>query len=172
MRDLVSVRGMLRRDPREQDAQAKEALKRGFCLIRVKPGHGEEFLGSRIIPSSLLADRDILIQLGYSLDRDKSILRSKDLAPKVATMREQAYTSFVEELLLWRELGYTSSEIGELLVRIYREQSGGGALVEEDRKERRERLKAMLARLKEDEAESGQLRQLAESTLSELKRLS
>jgi len=172
MRNLAAGRSMVRRDPREQDSKAKEALKRGFCLIRVKPGHGEEFIGSRIIPDSLLADRDLLIALGYSQDTDKSILRSRDLAPKIATIMEQGYISFVKELLLWIELGYTLDEISELLVRIYKEQSGGGALVEKDRKERRERLIATLTRLKDDEAESDELRQLAESTLPRLRRVS
>jgi len=172
MRNLASGKSMVRRDPRVQDSMAKEALKKGFCLIRVKPGHGEEFIGSRIIPDSLLADRDLLIGLGYSQDTDKSILRSRDLAPKIATIMEQAYISFVKELLSWIELGYTLDEISELLVRIYKEQSGGGALVEEDRKERRERLIATLARLKDDEAGSDELRQLAESTLPKLRRVS
>lgn len=172
MKNLVSGESMVRRDPRIQDSMAKEALKKGFCLIRVKPGHGEEFIGSRIIPNSLLADRDLLLELGYSQDTGKSILKSRDLAPKVATIREQGYISFVRELLLWMELGCTLDETCELLVRIYKEQSGGGALVEEDRKERRERLKVTLVRLKDDEAESDELRQLAESTLSKLRGVS
>ena len=172
MRNLMSGRSMPRRDPRVQDSRAKEALKKGFCLIRVKPGHGEEFLGSKILPHSLLAERDLLIEFGYPMDAGKSILRSRDLAPKVATRMEQAYTSFVKELLLWTELGYTLSEMSELLVRIYKEQSGGGPLVETDRKERRQRLKSTLTRLKDDEARSAELHQLAESTLSALKRVS
>jgi len=172
MRNLMSGRSMPQRDPRIQDSRAKEALKKGFCLIRVKPGHGEEFLGSRILPNSLLAERDLLVEFGYPMDTDKSILRSRDLAPKIATRLEQAYTSLVKELLLWTELGYTLSEISELLVRIYKEQGGGGSLVETDRRERRERLRATLARLKDDEAQSDELHQLAESTLSALKRVS
>jgi len=171
MRNVMSGVNMLRRDPREQDARAKEALKRGFSLITVKPGHGKEFIGSRIIPQSLLADRDLLIELGYSLDTDKSILAGKDMAPKTAALREQAYVRFVKELLLWRELGYGLGKISELLVRIHEEQSGGGGLVEKDRKERRERLKETLARLKNDKAESEELRQLAESTLIEIRRI-
>ena len=169
MKGLMPGRSMPRRDPREQDARTKEALKRGFSLIRVKPGHGEEFLGSRIIPDSLMAECDLLIELGYPMDADKSILRSREFAPRVATIREQAYTRFIEELLLWKELGYTSSEISGLLVRIYKEQSGGGPLVERDRKERRERLKATLARLRDDEAEPDELHQLAETTISALR---
>jgi len=172
MKNLVSGKGMPWRDPREQDSQAKEALKRGFCLIRVKPGHGGEFVGTRIIPKSLLADRDLLVEFGYSMDAEKSILSSSEVAPKMADRMEEAYASFVEELLLWTELGYSSSEVSELLVRIYKEQSGGGSLVEEDRKERRGRIKATLVRLRGDEAMSDELHQLAESTLSDLKRVS
>jgi hypothetical protein len=172
LKNAVSGRGMPWRDPRVQDSQAKEALKRGFCLIRVKPGHGDEFIGTRIIPQSLLADRDVLVEFGYSMDTDKSILSSPDVAPKMADRMEEAYASFIEELLLWIELGYSSSEISELLVRIYKEQSGGGPLVEDDRKERRERINATLVRLRDDEAMSDELHQLAEATLSDLKRVS
>ena len=137
-------------------------------MIRVKPGHGPEFLGTRILPIGLLAERDILVELGYPLDTDKSILRSAELAPKVLARREQAYTNFVKELVLWLELGYTLDEMAELLVRIYTEQSGGGPLVKEDRKERRGLLKATLARLKDDEAQPDWIRQLAVVSQSKL----
>ena len=172
MKNLVSGKGMPHRDAREQDSGVKEALKRGFDLIRVKPGHGKEFIGSTILPHGLLADRDVLLELGYSPDADKSMLKRRDLALKIAALREQAYTNFVKELLLWKGLGYTLGEISELLVRIYKEQSGGGRLVAKDRKQRRERLKATLGRLKDDEAESEELHQLAESILLALKRVS
>ena len=168
MRNILSGRGMMRRDPREQDSAAKEALKKGFCLIRVEPGHGEEFLGSRILPNSLLAERDLLMEMGYPLDADKSILKSKDMVARVTARMEQAYKSFIEELSLWRRLGYNPAEITRLLVRIYREQSGGGPLVEQDRKERRRRLQTILARLKDDKAQPDELRELAESTLRAL----
>lgn len=168
MRDLISGKGQFRRAPREQDAEAKEALKLGFCLIRVKPGHGDEFLGSRIIPNSLLANRDLLLELGYSPESNKSLLSSRHLVPKIVALKEQAYTYFVEELLLWTELGYTLNDVSELLARIYKEQSGGGPLVKQDRQERRERLKATLARLKDDESKPDELRKLAEMTLPKL----
>ncbi|HEY32751.1 MAG TPA: MBL fold metallo-hydrolase [Dehalococcoidia bacterium] len=166
MRSMVSGGGMVRRDPRVQDSEAKDALKKGFCLIRVKPGHGNEFLGARIIPRSILADNDMLVEFGYSLDESLSLLKSAELAPRVAARREQAYLSFAEELVSWAELGYTPDEISGLLVRIYREQVGGGPLVEKDRQERRERLKGLLTRLREDETQPESLRQLAESTQS------
>jgi hypothetical protein len=169
---LLSGGGMARRDPRQQDPKAKEALKRGFCLIRVKPGHGEEFLGTRIIPIGLLAERDLLVELGYPLDADKSILRSTDLAPEITARREQAYAGFVKELVLWMKLSYTFDEMTELLLRIYTEQSGGGYLVEKDRKERREQLKATLARLKGDEAQPDRVRHLAEASQSKLNSIS
>jgi hypothetical protein len=169
---LLSGGGMAWRDPRQQDPKAKEALKRGFCLIRVKPGHGEEFLGTRIIPIGLLAERDLLVELGYPLDADKSILRSTDLAPEITARREQAYAGFVKELVLWMKLSYTFDEMTELLLRIYTEQSGGGYLVEKDRKERREQLKAILARLKGDEAQPDRVRHLAEASQSKLNSIS
>jgi hypothetical protein len=166
MGNMLSGGGTMGRDPREQDAEAKDALKRGFCLIRVKPGHGDEFLGSRIIPRSLMADNDILVEFGYPLGTGKAVLHSTKLAPRVTARREQAYVSFAEELTLWMRLGYTPEEISKLLVRIYREQSGGGPLVEEDRQERREQLRGLLARLKGDEAQTTEIRQLAGSTQS------
>jgi hypothetical protein len=166
MRNMMAGGGMMRRDPREQDAEAKDALKRGFCLIRVKPGHGDEFLGSRIIPRSMLADNDMLVEFGYPLSAGKAVLGSAEMAPRVSARREQAYVNFIEELTLWTELGYTPEEISGLLVRIYREQSGGGPLVERDRQERRERLSDLLTRLKGDEAQPTEIRQIAESTQS------
>ena len=170
-RDMLSGGGMFRRDPRVQDSQAKEALKRGFSLVRVEPGHGEEFLGSRLIPGSLLADRDLLVELGYPMNTRTAILKSDEMAPRVATIREQGYANFARELSVWRDLGYTPEEITGLLVRIYREQGSGGPLVEQDRKQRRIQLRDTLARLRDDEAASGEMRQLAESTLAALKRI-
>jgi hypothetical protein len=172
MKSLMYGGNMARRDPRNQDSEAKEALKKGFCLIRVKPGHGPEFLGTRIIPIGLLAERDILIELGYPLSTDKSTLKLPELASKVLDKREKAYINFVGELSLWLELGYNLEEIAELLARIYTEQSGGGPLVEEDRKERRGLLKATLDRMKEDEALPDWAHQLAVISQSRLKSIS
>jgi hypothetical protein len=138
----------------------------------VKPGHGEEFLGSRIIPQSLVADRDLLVRLGYPMDSDKSILSSNNLAAQVSEIMEQAYAGFVSELLLWKEFGYNSSELSDFLVRIYLEQSGGARLVQQDRKERRQRLKETLSRLKEDQDQPEALHELAGSTLSEVNKIS
>ena len=168
LKNLLSVGGIRRQDHREQDAETKEALKRGFSLIRVKPGHGDEFIGSRIIPNGLLADRDILVKLGYSEDTSKSILKKKDLSGKIAAIKEKAYTSFIKELHYWLESGYNPNEVSSLLVRIYKEQSGGIRQVRKDRKERRRRLKATLVRLKSDGAVSDELHELAESTLTAL----
>ena len=78
---------------------------------------------------------------------------------------------FGEEVLLWAELGYSIDDISGLLARIYKEQRGGGPLVEQDRKERRERLLGTLLRLKADEAQPDYLRQLSESTLNKIKNL-
>jgi hypothetical protein len=158
------------RNHREQDAAAKEALKRGFCLVRVKPGHGDEFIGSRIIPKGLLADHDILLELGYSPETDRSKLQEKEMVVKVADIKEKAYSSFVIELRRWLEIGYTPEDVSGLLVRIYREQSGGSKMVRNDRKQRKARLKDTLVRLSTDSGQGLGLQQLAKSTLLQLKK--
>ncbi len=157
-----------RRDAREQDAKAKDALKRGFLAVRVKPGHGEEFIGTQLVPNCLLADRDVLAQLGYPMDSDKGMLARSDVAPKVVALREQAYLNFIEEMLRWSDLGYTWSEVSALLVRIYQEQSGGSPVVRKDRQQRRVRLRETLKRIRGDSAQPQELRELAEATLSGL----
>ena len=93
------------------------------------------------------------------------------MVSKIEDLRELAYRTFIEELLFWRELGYSSSEVSNLFIRIYKEQIDGDAAVRRDRKERRERLKETLARLKNDEAEPKAIRQLAVSTLSKLEEI-
>lgn len=168
IKGFLSGTTLHRWDHREQDTEAKEALKHGFSLIRVKPGHGEEFLGTRIIPSSLLADRDILSILGYAMDEDKSLLKTDSLAASVSDIQEKAHVSFVKELLFWIDQGYTINEISDLLVCIYQEQNGGGPLVAEDRRERRLRLKQTLARLRDGAAGADVLRQIAELTQPKL----
>ena len=152
-------------DPRDQDAAAKEALKKGFSLIRVKPGHGEEFLGCRIIPNSLLADRDLLIKLGYSMDEDPSVLSSHKNKSRTAELKEAAYQGFINELQFWLDAGANIEEISKRLTRIYREQQGGGNLVAFDRMQRRERLKEILSRLVRDLSVSEPHRQIAKLTV-------
>lgn len=168
MKAFLSGKRLPKRDPRIQDAAAKDALKRGFCLVRVMPGHGDEFLGTRVIPRSFFADRDLLLELGYPMDADKSILRTPDIAPKVMDIREKAYTTFVDELLFWKDLGYDADDISGLLARIYREQAGGGYLVKDDRTERRERITETLTRMAANETGKNGLSSLAELSLSEL----
>ncbi|MFO7963268.1 MAG: MBL fold metallo-hydrolase [Desulfobacterales bacterium] len=167
---FIFGRGTVRRLPREQDAAAKDAVKRGFGLIRVKPGHGREFLGSSLIPNTLLADRDLLVHLGFAMDADKSILESKHLLPRIDSLLENAYTYFVATLRQWIATGYCLSEIRDLLVRIYKEQSGGGKLVEQDRAERRVRLARMLQRLASESIETDDLNWIAEAALARVSR--
>lgn len=171
MKTVLKGHKRIRRDPRLQDTEAKEALKRGFSLIRVMPGHGEDFIGTRIIPISFLADRDLLVELGYDMDEKKSILKTPDNKRKVKDIREKAYAGFIEELQLWRELGYSLNDISELLTRIFKEQEGGGPLVKEDRKERRQRIKETLGRLKYENNISNGLKTLAETTLLKLENI-
>ena len=162
--------GGRRRNHREQDAAAKEALKRGFCLVRVKPGHGDEFIGSRIIPKGLLADRDILLELGYSPETDRSKLQERETAARVAEIKEKAYSDFVKEIHRWLEIGYTLDDASGLLARIYNEQSGGSKMVRNDRKQRKARLRDTLLRLSTDTAQDPGLQQIARYTLMQLKK--
>jgi len=167
----LSGKPMIRRDPRIQDAGVKDALKQGFSLIRVMPGHGDEFLGTRIIPKSFLARRDLLVALGYSMDEDLSKLKSSECRNRVSEFQERAYEAFLNEIALWKAFEYTPAEITECMIRIYREQAGGGKLVQADRKERRKRIRETLARMKADPSVPGELRSIGESALSGLKRI-
>ncbi|MFC2011349.1 MBL fold metallo-hydrolase [Chloroflexota bacterium] len=152
----------------EQDYAAKDALKKGFGLIKVKPGHGGEFIGSRIITISLLADRDLLPELGYSRNANKSLLKREDLGNRITYLQERAYQGFVEELVSWFNVGYSPEEITGFLVRIYREQSGGSKSIEQDRKERRVRLVANLTSFKHDRSQPSELNQIGDNALTEL----
>ena len=154
----------------EQDLVVNEALKRHFSLVRVKPGHGEEFLGSRILPYGLPADRDLFSELGYTENPDSHQIKAGQLDAKLANLLEQAYAGFIREVLFWQKQGYTLDEISEFLIRIYREQIGGSRLVALDRKQRKVRMKETLSRLNNDEAVSNEMRQLAELTLSKLEK--
>ena len=108
-------------------------------------------LSGQIIPNGLMADRDLLTALGYSVDDDKALLKSSRLAPRIAEILEQAYANFVKELARWREIwASTPTTYATSLVRIYREQDGGGTVVAQDRRERRIRLKETLIRLGDD----------------------
>jgi hypothetical protein len=157
------------RDPRLQDLQAKEALKHGFSLIRVMPGHGEDFIGSRMVPQCFLCDRDLLVELGFSMEEKKSTLNAPELAEKARSLREKAYSEFLNELHLWKDVGYNIKEISDFLFRIYREQEGGGPLVKEDRKERRQKIKEILTRLKQEKEADEELKSLAGTTLEKIK---
>jgi len=160
-----------RRDPRVQDAAAKDALKQGFRMIRVMPGHGDEFLGTRVIPRSFLARRDLLVTLGYSMDADLSVLDSPESALRISELREEAYSAFVEELQSWLASGYTPAEISGFLSRIYKEQAGGGKLVRADRKERRRQIKKTLGRMASDSSIGKGLQGIAEPSLSMIRRM-
>ncbi|MCP4749884.1 MAG: hypothetical protein GY866_03235 [Proteobacteria bacterium] len=165
LKEHLAGRKIIWEDPRNQDAEAKEALKRGFSLIRVKPGHGDEFLGCRIIPNSLLADRDLLVHLGFSMDDDPAVLNSKGTASQIADLKEKAYRAFKDELESWLKSGTDIDRASQYLIRIHREQKGGGRLVEIDRHQRRDRLEETLNRLKNDDSALPDLRQVAEATV-------
>ncbi len=168
--DFISGKDQFKIVPSEQDAGAKDALKQGFSLIRVKPGHGNEFLGTNMIPKTLLADRDLLLKLGFKMDHDKSVLQSDPFAGRVSELRETAYAGFLDTLNLWLKMGYEPDEICALLTRIYMEQSDGGKLVEEDRKERRKRLEETLDRLASEKMETDPLYHIGKCALAAFSR--
>ena len=170
IRWLLSGRGWHSVTVIEQDVAVKEALKAHFSVIRVKPGHGQEFLGSRILPLGLPADSDLLKTLGYSGIGEAQKI-DRQLKTKMDGLLEQAYSGFIQEVLCWQKQGYTLEEISQFLLRIYREQIGGNKAVALDRKQRRDRMKATLSRIQNDTAVPQTLRQLAVITMSKLERV-
>ena len=175
-RGLFRIRGLLKGrgwhdvTVLEQDVAVKEALKGHFSIIRVKPGHGQEFLGSRILPFGLPADSDLLKTLGYA-DIAAALQQDAGLKTKMSDLLEQAYAAFIREVQIWQKQGYSIAEISDFLVRIYKEQVGGSRQVAIDRKQRRERMKATLARLQKDKAVPQDLHQLAEITAAKLEKV-
>jgi len=165
---LLAGRGFRSVTVIEQDMAVKEALKGNFSIIRVKPGHGEEFLGSRILPFGLPADSDLLKSLGYGSDLESARLKDNQLDNKIADLLEQAYNGFIREVQLWQKQGYSYPEITEFLVRIYKEQYGGSKAVAYDRKQRKEHMQVTLSRLQKDTAVPQAYRQLAAATLEKL----
>ena len=168
LKSLRTIRHHPKRDPRLQDARAKEALKYGFVLVRVKPGHGKDFIGTRFIPKALLADRDLLIKLGYSMDDSKGFLKKREHAEALAGFHEAAYANFIKEVQLWQEMGYKDAEVGQLLARIYLEQKGGGRLAAQDRIERRQRMNDILSRILSDDNIGEDIKNIADDTKHEI----
>ena len=175
-RGLFRIRGLLKGHGwhgvtvLEQDVAVKEALKGHFSVIRVKPGHGQEFLGSRILPFGLPADSDLLKTLGYA---GIAAAQQQDagLKTKMSDLLEQAYAAFIREVQILQKQGYSIAEISDFLVRIYKEQFGGSRQVAIDRKQRRERMKATFARLQNDKTVPQDLHQLAEATEAKLEKV-
>ena len=175
-RGLFRIRGLLKGHGwhgvtvLEQDVAVKEALKGHFSVIRVKPGHGQEFLGSRILPFGLPADSDLLKTLGYA---GIAAAQQQDagLKTKMSDLLEQAYAAFIREVQILQKQGYSIAEISDFLVRIYKEQFGGSRQVAIDRKQRRERMKATFARLQNDKTVPQDLHQLAETTEAKLEKV-
>jgi hypothetical protein len=161
-------------DFRPENRAEKNALKLGFNLIRVKPGHGPEFLGSKMI-NHLLSNRDIRVRLGFSENDKGADLKDSRWVLPVKELREKTYQNFIAELLLWLGpfekggFGYSIDQASRLLLQIYQQQSGGGEIVEEDRKERRNDLINKLNQLLNDPVLSEPLHLLARSTLALIK---
>jgi hypothetical protein len=163
-------------DYRPQNRNEKDALKTGFNLITVKPGHGPEFLGSRIV-GTLLAKRDILVELGFDENESKDVLNDRNKALSIKQLKARGYQSFIEELKLWLNpleqggFGYDLDAVSRFLLRIYKEQTGGGELVGQDRKERRLDLREKLSMLRTDVEQPQELHLLAESALSMIEKI-
>jgi hypothetical protein len=166
-RRLFQGKGFTNYPVMEQDLAVKEALKGFFSLVKVKPGHGEEFLGSRILPLGLPADRDLFNMLGINVNAD-GLPNNTAQDDKLKNLLEQAYQGFKRELEFWQKQGYTRDEIAGFLVRIYNEQTGGGKAVVVDRKQRRERMKSTLIRLQNDITVTPEMRNLALLALGKL----
>lgn len=160
-------------DHRPQNRREKDALKRGFVLVTVKPGHGPEFLGTRIL-GAILSQRDILVKLGFEEKAAKKILEDPRFTISVQQIKQQSFLDFCNELEIWlapAEIGgsgYQADEAVNFLVTIYHEQNGGGTLVGQDRMERRIDLRGKLSWLKDDPQSSRQLKEIAEQTLLEI----
>jgi hypothetical protein len=175
MRGLITadlIRERRRRfDFRPQNRKEKDALKAGFDLITVKPGHGPEFLGSRLI-GTLLARRDFLVKLGFDENDKKDILNNPEFSKRIEGLKENAHRIFVEALKLWLKpldangFNYTVDDVAGFLQRIYQEQNGGGELVGQDRRERRTDLKNKLDRLKSDGQQPPELQMVAGTALA------
>ncbi len=166
--EMVRQRGG-RIDYRPQNRREKDALKNEFSLIVVKPGHGPEFLGARIV-GTLNCRRDILVKLGFDENENKRVLKDPKQSASIKEIQEGSYLDFRNELEFWLRpigengLGYQVDEVVGFLIRIFREQSGGGRLVSQDRKERRLDLEEKLARLANDPDSSMELVRISGAT--------
>lgn len=164
-------------DFRPQNRKEKEALKAGFDLIRVKPGHGPEFLGSRLI-GTLLARRDLLVKLGFDENGEKSVLDNPEFDRRKQELKENAYCTFINILTIWLQsrdrngFGYSGKEAAGFLFRVYCEQTGGGEVVGEDRRERRTDLKNKLSRLAVDGQQPPDLRSVARNAIDLINKIS
>ncbi len=163
-------------DFRPQNRKEKDALKTGFDLITVKPGHGSEFLGSKIV-GTLLSQRDILVKLGFNENDDKKALADPKVKERIEPLKARSYRSFVDELRVWLNpldkggFGYDVEAVSRFVLRIYKEQSGGGDWAGQDRKERRVDLKDKLSALKTDKGQTEELRQVAEKALAMIEKI-
>ncbi len=143
---------------REQDKEAKEALKRAFAFVRVKPGHGKEFLGARMLPNSIFCVEELQEECRLQ-NIDENIIF------------DNAYQYFCNELLHLQQIGFPDEKMLAFLYRLYIEQSGGSRSISRDRAERRVYLKRILERLRTDESKLKAFRNLASMVLSSTKQI-
>jgi glyoxylase-like metal-dependent hydrolase (beta-lactamase superfamily II) len=174
--DAVMRKNRLKMDHRPQNRLEKNALKKGFTLVTVKPGHGPEFLGARIL-GSVLSERDILVKLGFDEKEHKKVLQNPQYALAIRHEREQSQRDFCQELQLWltpvknESSGYRIEEAVDILKRIYAEHKGGGDLVGQDRIERKMDLKNKIALILKDSQSPETLKLIGQSTITELDKM-
>jgi len=140
----------------------------------VDPGGWDNIPASRlIIPLDIHMHR-ISLHLGLTKRKQADLKAARWVVP-VKQLREKAYQSFLAELLLWLApfekggFGYSIEQASILLKQIYQEQTGGGELVGEDRKERRKDLISKLTQLMKAPNQPEPLHSLARSTLALIK---
>ena len=163
--------------PRHFDRFPGHASRMGqFCKIVVSQ-YVRQSLGSRLM-GTLLARRDILVKLGYDENDKKDILNDPKFSERIKQLQGSGYRTFVDIVKLWLRpldkngFGYTSGDVADFLLRIYKEQNGGGELVGQDRRERRIDLKNKLALLKTDEQEPEELHSVADMAASKIEKVS
>ena len=119
-----------------------------------------------------LARRDLMVKLGFDENGKKESLGDLKFAPRIGELQENAYRNFTDELKLWLKpmaqsgFGYSTADVAGFLLRIYKEQTGGGDLVGQDRRERRIDLKQKLVKLKTDPGQPAELKDAAEKALA------
>jgi len=90
----------------EQDVAVKEALKGHFSVVRVKPGHGQEFLRQPDSAAGITGGQRPPENPGLSFRYCGSGETGRAAENKNGRpVLEQAYSGFVKEVLFWQKQG-------------------------------------------------------------------